>query len=176
MKTNLYNYVKAAKLKDKSSMEYLIEKFQPLINKYAYKLIESEDGKSELTLNFIKLINKIPLYKECFKKDKYIISYIRISLKRKYIYLYKKQKKLELKQSYLEENIKYFLDNSNIIFYDLIKNLNSKEKYILVKKYIYNFNYSEIGKSLKISRQNVYITEKRALNKIFKTFKVKNVS
>ncbi|EPY2275259.1 sigma-70 family RNA polymerase sigma factor [Clostridium sporogenes] len=176
MKNNLYNCVKTAKLNDKSSMEYLIKRFEPLINKYAYKLIESEDGKSELTLKLIRLINKMPLYKECFKKDKYIVSYIKISLKREYIYLYEKQKKLALNQSYLEENTKYFFDNSNIIFYDLIKSLNNKEKYIFITKYIHNFNSSEIAKSLKLSRQNVYITEKRAINKILKTLKLENIS
>ncbi|EPN2097121.1 sigma factor-like helix-turn-helix DNA-binding protein [Clostridium botulinum] len=103
-----------------------------------------------------------------------MISYIKISLKRQYIYLYDKQKNLSLKQSYLDENNEYSFDKSNIIFYDLIKNLNNKEKYIFIKKYIYNFNSSEIARSLKISRQNVYITEKRAIKKIINTFQLNN--
>lgn len=170
MNNNLYNYVKSSKLGDKSSIEYLINKFEPLINKYSYRLIESEDGKSELILKLIRLINKMPLDTQYFREDKYIVSYIKISLRREYIYLYKKQKKLALNQIYLHENNEYSFDESNIIFYDLIKNLNHKEKYILIKKYIYNFNSSEIASNLRISRQNAYITEKRALKKIFKTF------
>ncbi|AJD26044.1 sigma-70 family RNA polymerase sigma factor [Clostridium botulinum] len=174
MRNNLYTYVKNAKLGDKSGMEYLINKFELLINKYSYRLMEPEDGKSELILKLIRLVKKVPLDKKCFKEDKYIISYIKISLKRQYIYLYEKQKKLALKQSYLDENNEYSFDKSNIIFYDLIKNLNNKEKYIFIKKYIYNFNSSEIARNLKISRQNVYITEKRAIKKIINTFQLNN--
>lgn len=172
MKNNLYSYVKNAKLGHKSSMEYLINKFEPLINKYSYRLIETEDAKSELTLKLIRLFNKIPLDRKCFKEDKYIVSYIKISLKREYIYLYEEQKELSLKQNYLYENNEYFFDKSNIIFYDLIKDLNNKEKYIFIKKYIYNFNSSEIARSLEVSRQNVYITEKRAINKIIDTLQL----
>jgi len=168
--------VKNAKLGNKSSVEYLINKFEPLINKYSYRLIESEDGKSELILKLMRLVDKIPLDKKCFKEDKYIISYIKISLKREYIYLYEKQKKLSLKQNYLDENNEYSFDKSNVIFYDLIKNLNNKEKYIFIKKYIYNFSSSEIARSLKISRQNVFITEKRALNKIINSFEPQNIA
>ncbi|MCW6077280.1 sigma-70 family RNA polymerase sigma factor [Clostridium sporogenes] len=176
MKNTLYSYVKNAKLGNKSSVEYLINKFEPLINKYSYRLIESEDGKSELILKLMRLVDKIPLDKKCFKEDKYIISYIKISLKREYIYLYEKQKKLSLKQNYLDENNEYSFDKSNVIFYDLIKNLNNKEKYIFIKKYIYNFSSSEIARSLKISRQNVFITEKRALNKIINSFEPQNIA
>ncbi|AVQ47648.1 hypothetical protein C7M60_18620 [Clostridium botulinum] len=122
MKNTLYSYVKNAKLGNKSSVEYLINKFEPLINKYSYRLIESEDGKSELILKLMRLVDKIPLDKKCFKEDKYIVSYIKISLKREYIYLYEKQKKLSLKQNYLDENNEYSFDKSNVIFYDLIKN------------------------------------------------------
>ncbi len=88
----------------------------------------------------------------------------------------KNKKKLSIKQNYLDENNEYSFDISNIIFYDLIKNLNNKEKYIFIKKYIYNFNSSEIARSLKISRQNVYITEKRAINKIIDTLQLNNKS
>ncbi|AVQ51197.1 TPA: sigma-70 family RNA polymerase sigma factor [Clostridium botulinum] len=176
MKNTLYSYVKNAKLGNKSSVEYLINKFEPLINKYSYRLIESEDGKSELILKLMRLVDKIPLDKKCFKEDKYIVSYIKISLKREYIYLYEKQKKLSLKQNYLDENNEYSFDKSNVIFYDLIKNLNNKEKYIFIKKYIYNFSSSEIARSLKISRQNVFITEKRALNKIINSFEPQNIA
>ncbi len=116
MTNNLYTYVKNAKLGNKSSMEYLINKFEPLINKYSYRLMEPEDGKSELILKLIRLVKKVPLDKQCFKEDKYIISYIKISLKRQYIYLYQKQKNLALKQSYLDENNEYSFDKSNIIF------------------------------------------------------------
>ncbi|WP_236893244.1 hypothetical protein [Clostridium botulinum] len=39
---------------------------------------------------------------------------------------------------------------------------------------MYNFNSSEIARNLKISRQNVYITEKRAIKKIINTFQLNN--
>ena len=81
-----------------------------------------------------KLLNKIPLEKEVFREDKYIISYINKSLQHQYIYLNKINYKVMSKEMALEETyINNGYDNcfSNIIFEDIIKTLTDTEKDII---------------------------------------------
>lgn len=159
-----------AKNGDNSCMETLISKFSPLITKYSNKFFDSLDAKSELTLCFIKIIKAIPLNSSCFSEDKYLISYINTSIKRSYYAL--------IKKDYMYINSNIFVstgedfnnfttkDNSNLIFTDLLKYLSSKESLILTMHYLYMYKDIDIAKKLNISRQNVCVTKKRALNKL----------
>ena len=67
----------------------IMEKFEPKLNKLQRNSVY-EDMKSDLILFMFKLLNKIPLEKDIFREDKYIISYINRSLKNHYIYLNKR--------------------------------------------------------------------------------------
>ena len=64
----------------------VLEKFEPLLNKYSRKTYYS-DMKNDLVLFFLELIPKIPIHKDNFKQDKYIISYINKSIRNQYILL-----------------------------------------------------------------------------------------
>lgn len=172
---NLYDYVKKAKNNDKDSIEYLIEKFNPLFSKYAAKLEIPEDGKSELMMNFIKVIEKIPLEKETFKEDKYIVSYVNTSVRRHFAHLYTIQKNktlMETSTDLSEIDFPGECDESNMVFYDLIKTLKPKEQMILERKYIYGLTNSEIACSLNISRQNVQACLTRAFSKLKKSVSI----
>lgn len=155
---------------DNICMEKLISKFSPLITKYSNKFSDSLDAKSELTLCFIKIIKAIPFNSSRFLEDKYLISYINTSIKRTYYALIKKD------YMYINSNIFVasgedfnnftFKDNSNLIFTDLLKCLSSKESLIITMHYLYMYKDTDIAKKLNISRQNVCVTKKRALNKL----------
>lgn len=67
---------------------------------------------------------------------------------------------------YLLVDNNIIFNESNIIFYDLIKNLKPKEQLVLEKKFIYNYTNSEIAKSLNISRQNIQACITRSLVKL----------
>lgn len=167
MELSFIDCLKQAKQNDLCSLEFLIQKFQPLIIKYASKLTDFEDAKSELTLHFIKTLQKIPLNKFVTTEDKYIVSYINTSIKRYYINLSSKQQTLVNKESFqTKEETAIYYDKSNIIFYDLIKTLNSKEQLVLEMKFVYIYTNTEIGRCLHISRQNVQACLTRALVKL----------
>lgn len=57
----------------------IIEKFEPLLGKFQ-RNGSYEDIKSDLILFMFKLLDNIPLDKEGFKEDKYLVSYIYKSL------------------------------------------------------------------------------------------------
>lgn len=160
------NYLNLYKQNKTDGLIILISKFEPLFFKYSHKLKESEDIKSELILYFIELMNSITKKNIEFKEDKYFISYINTSIKRKFINLSKKE------QIYIQKNNYNFFDynitdnTNNIFFYELVRNLKPKEQKILKLKFIYNYKNSEIAKLLNVSRQNVQICLKRSFKKL----------
>lgn len=169
MELPLIDYVKKSKQNDQPSLEFLIQKFQPLLIKYALKLTDFEDAKSELVLHLIKTIQKIPLEKATFTEDRYILSYIKTSIERQYINISSKQRTLSIKEfSQFKEDAAIDYNKSNIIFYDLIKNLSAKEQLILEMKFVYNCTNTEISRNLNLSRQNVQACLTRVLIKLRK--------
>ncbi|MDD6794662.1 MAG: sigma-70 family RNA polymerase sigma factor [Clostridiaceae bacterium] len=166
---NLFDRLRKAQNHDDESIQFIVVKFEPLLKKYANRLPDLEDAKSELTLKLLNVINKIPLDKDIFKKDSYIISYINISIKNCYYSLYlENQKNHNLKNKFILNYDLTVHEHYNLLFYDLIKNLSKKEKYIFKMKYINNYSNSEIASTLNVSRQNVQICIKRALEKLKK--------
>lgn len=169
MELDLLEEIKKAQEGDLDSMEYLVEVFQPLLIKYSYMLEPVEDTKSELTLYLMKVIRKIPLDRKEYSEIKYILGYIKTSIRRHYIYLSSvKQREENTEQKVINDYETFYYSNSNIVFYDLIKNLNNKEKFILEKKFVDDYSNSDIAKILDISRQNVQVCIKRALYKLKK--------
>ncbi|OOB76494.1 hypothetical protein AXF41_12020 [Clostridium haemolyticum] len=71
-------------------MLHLIEKFRPLINKYARKL-NYDGADSDLIISFICIIKAIPIKTNPnLKETKQIVGYISNSIRYKYIELSKK--------------------------------------------------------------------------------------
>ena len=164
----LYNLIQDFRNGDSDTFILILERFEPKLNKLQRNSIY-EDMKSDLILFMFKLLNKIPLEKEVFREDKYIISYINKSLQYQYIYLNKINYKVKSNEMILEEtDINNRDDNcfSNIIFEDLIKNLTEREKDMIFKRYKLNYSEAEIGRMKGISRQAVHKTHVRALSKM----------
>ena len=147
----------------------LLESFEPLLNKYSRNTYYS-DMKSDLTLFFIELIPKIPIHKENFKQDKYIISYIYKSLRHKYILLNKKYNN-NLGNELPLESKNYMLPVFNQSYADIelqsiMEKLTLKEKQVIIYKYRYNLSFADIAKITNKSRQCVHKTHTRAINKL----------
>ena len=75
----LSNTIRCAQENSEEDMILLIEKFRPLMVKYAGKL-DYEDAYDDIMLHFIKLIKSINLDKLTDHTDKIIISYINKSI------------------------------------------------------------------------------------------------
>lgn len=172
MDLNLFELIQLAQTKDEDAILHLMQTFNPLINKLSKKL-NYEDAKSDVILEFIKLIYSINMDKINNVSDPFLISYISRATKCKSIDLFKKN---VLK---LPETIELNLDiispeNTNIdlvdkLFIDEIfasKCITDKQKLILKERYINDFSDYEISQKLHISRQAVNCLRRKALENI----------
>lgn len=165
---NLYQVIERCKEGSEEHILYILNEFDPLINKYA-RCLEYDDTKQELILAFIETIHKIPIHKEIFKEDKYIISYIEKSIIYKYLAISKKQSKIK-KYSY-EYDFDFDLvadkrEENSLELEDLLKVLTHREGNVIVSKYIHKMTDVEIGEINNISRQAVNQAKNRAIDKL----------
>jgi RNA polymerase sigma factor (sigma-70 family) len=142
-------------------MEELYLRFIPLIKKYS-NLINDEDAFQNLTISFLECIHKIPLENKIFAlHNKYILSYIKTTIRNAYIYLNKRAEKYDNLNILLDDfsllNTKHSDDEiEENLFFDDIKKLISETNYTIIKlKYIDGFSEEQIGNKLGISRQAV---------------------
>lgn len=90
----LIELLEKAQKKDDIAMQELLEKFNPLLIKYARQLnVEFEDGKQELNLAFIKLVLRLKIEMLVHMPDEVLISYVRKSLYNEFIHISKRYKK-----------------------------------------------------------------------------------
>lgn len=170
--SKFYNMIYSYKNNNPNVFVDIIEAFDPLLNKYQRNGCY-EDIKNDLIEFMFLLLLKLPIEKDIFKEDKYIVSYIHKSLNNRYIYLNKKNKdrinrEIKIDNNYIEAG---YNDNwSTILFEDMIDILTELEKDIINK--IYNLGYyeAEIARYYNVSRQAINKTHKRALSKIQKKY------
>ena len=134
-----------------------------------------ESYKNDLTLFLWQLLKKIQI--DNFSSEKALYSYINVSLKNHCMNIYRKISKekitfnSELTDIEIDKSTSYNpIDNSSIIFDDLIASLSDHQKQIITMRYKYCLSDSEIASSLNISRQAVYKNRKLALSKLQKSY------
>ncbi|MBS4843204.1 MAG: sigma-70 family RNA polymerase sigma factor [Clostridium sp.] len=158
--------------KDKSDFTDLLNHLNPtikiLLHKYSFKVLEED-----IVYYLWSLIEKLNINN--FNNDKALYSYIYISLnnycksiltpKTKFNIIYDSNiTDIEL-EKYSSSN----LDDSWIVFNNLIQDLPDNQKKIIFLRYGYCFSDKEIANYLNISRQAVYKNRSIALNKITKS-------
>ena len=172
MKDELLILIKESQNKNKDATMKIIEKFRPLINKYARKL-NYDGADTDLTISLIKLIKKFLVDKsELLQKDKAIVSYIFVSIKNEYIRLSQKYGKVFQTEIHCKDDIINNLqghdDVYDFIIEDLLKELPKLQGEILSGIFLLNIKEVELAKSLNISRQAVNSTKRRALKNLKK--------
>lgn len=176
MNNKLYELVDKAKQGDKECILLIIEKFRPLVNKYS-RYLNYDGADSDLIINLIEIVKNIPIFKnEDMKKEECIVGYISNSLRYKYIKLSKKHSHIYNIETELTEGTMYGeLNNSvesnvenRIVINNALDKLSKKQKYIIQKIFEYGYKDSEIARELNISRQAVYKTKKKVLEKLKK--------
>ncbi|AWZ50066.1 hypothetical protein C3495_14580 (plasmid) [Clostridiaceae bacterium 14S0207] len=166
MYMSLHELILKCRGKDESSLLELIDRFKPIILKYKWdsKYIDME---SELNLFLLELVEKIPIEKEKFKEDKYIISYIKTSLKNKYIEVNKKnyyKDKVNIDQIL---NLSCFYNDIDaIVMRTILRRLTPNERNIIILKFYKMYSDVEIAEMFNISRQAINRTKRRALKKL----------
>ncbi len=161
---SLHDCIVKAKNNDKESMLALCQKFDPLLKKYS-RVLSYEDSYNDLQEAFLYTIKKIPIELEQFHQDKYILSYIKNSIRHKFIYLNKKDEEYENHVCFFSEktSLKAILvDNSNnysikdiMLLGDIEHLLTEKEWNLFVLKILKGYSDSDIAMMLHISRQAV---------------------
>lgn len=91
---SLCNLVLAAHIGEEEKLLALIDKFNPLLKKYAHKLYyEYDDAYSDMLLAFISLIHNTAIVSVCSQGDGYIVNYIQKSMHHAFCQLYNKHTK-----------------------------------------------------------------------------------
>lgn len=148
----------------------LVDKFKPLIRKYARQL-SYDCAETDLVIAILEFIQGVNPDRVRGCEDAVLVSYIAKMLRNKKIDLYRSNtlKKLE------ETNEEYELaDYSNsdiderIVSMNYINQLSDKQRSILIRRYIMGYSDAEIAGQLKISRQAVC----KMKNKALKTLKL----
>lgn len=152
----------------------LIEKFKPLLKKYAYKL-HYEDAFYDLQLDFIQIILAIDLQAQTKKSEGALVNYIRNSVQHAYC----KRLKGILTQSVstIELDALSSSQNSNLLTVpswqdssDLLQDISDiltvKERQVIMLIHKYQFSSAEVARKLNTTRQSVNQCKKRAEQKL----------
>lgn len=160
---------------DQAAMLELINRFQPLLKKYARKL-GYDDAYEDCLLFFIELVTFIDLKKLNDRNDQAVVAYIKVSVKHFYDKRIRKviEENREIAFSDLSKEQKYYVESKTAkpdekdIFmeFGIDKRLSPKEKRILDLVYIKGYTTTELARRLLKSKQTVNQLKKRALGKL----------
>lgn len=143
----------------------LLQRFQPLLNKYARKFHDSEEYYAELQLHLISLINSLAISSTKWNEGQ-IVAYIAKSIYTKYIKLSKQSairenNSIEFNPEIMDHPIE---STYEIYLKELFQPLNHSQREILYLHYVEGFSVQEIAKFRKTSRQAVNKIKNQALN------------
>lgn len=169
-----YELIKQAQAQNEDALLKLIDKFKPMLRKYT-RLLNYEDAFSDLQLHFIKLILNTNFAALRSDTEGVLVTYIKNAVYHNYIRLsqLKNHEKRFRNFSDLNEResayIDYSLSSKDIYFeneFMLADKLTKREFIVLEKFYCFGLTIQDIAFELKISRQSVNQTKKRALKKL----------
>ncbi|EYE87206.1 hypothetical protein Q428_14580, partial [Fervidicella metallireducens AeB] len=123
---DIYNLVKKSQQKNDEALVELLERFNPLIKKYARKIRDS-DAESDLIVRFIETIYKIPIEKNSeMKNENCIKKYIEQSIRHEFMHLSAKKDKIVKENTYQDINSIEIYEGSTSDDYLYVKQLLDK--------------------------------------------------
>lgn len=156
--------------KDPSQMETLIEKFRPLILKYARHLnkTERDDAIQDMIVAFILVIKKMDLNNFPQEaSEKYLLSYIQKAMYTRFLDLSKRQTQIitmDIDDFVYVERVDDALSPSEMVeLREMLTGLTALQRKVLVIRYLYGYSDAEIADQLHISRQAVNRAKNRAV-------------
>ena len=165
------NLISNAKHGCSNSMMEILTKFKPLIKKYAYKL-EYEDAENDLIASMIQLIYDMPI----FQNDGQAVAYIRKVVHNSYIKYVKHCIELRLHENLYDPEVMstkevgaiYEIDEVSIAIQCAIETLPEKQRQIIIYKFLLGMSDKDIIRIMGISRQAVYKSKIKGLEKLRK--------
>lgn len=164
----LYTILDEAKNGNENSLNELITKFEPAINKFSREL-GYDCAKTDLKIFIIKMVRVIDLSKFESKQEGKIVNYIYNAIKNEKINLFRKhlKNKIEGLPIKLDQIPSYDYDiDKNLLISEYWKLLTKYQKTILKKKYFEVYSDAEISKDLGVSRQAINRCKNRAFSKL----------
>ena len=152
--------IEGCKLGNEKAVERMLEKFQPLIHKYArcFNENEKEDIVQELRIVVYEAVIKI----ENVENEGAVTNYIVRSIKHRFGQLYKKQLQIrDMEEAFWEDfDVGYDeLSYENSVFYvdlvDKLKQCSEKQRFIICEILNHDASDGEIAERLGVSKQYV---------------------
>lgn len=179
MPAEIYKQILAYQGGDTNAALELVEKFKPLIKRYAF-FLHREDGFEDLQCFLLSMLKTWDMSRLSSTDDATIIRYIANSVKNEYIALSKNRAK-ERGTSYLEDAtvqqvIEYeqktstWDQYSQLTLQDLHKVLNEYEFAILYALYFEQQSVAEVAQQKHKTRQAINQTKIKALQKLKETW------
>lgn len=169
MEENSLRYLLLSAIKDEHSPEVylIIEKFDPILNKYARQL-EYDCAKTDLIIFLIELIRKSTIEVMARYEEGQLVNFFVRALRNKRVDLYRKnsQKFTEIHTEEIlaiEDNFNFVLD---ISLQQCIAELTEQQRKVILGKYIDGYSDKEIANQMNISRQAVNRLKTRALESL----------
>lgn len=160
---------------DKTATENLMEKFHPLLKKYACRL-NYDDAYEDLLVDFVELLHRIRLEHVHSKSEGSLVTYISKSIQSSYLKRLAAQKKLCFFIPYagLKKEELYFMEaasaRTDTYFAHEFPNVNqvltASEADVVKAIYFKGYSVCETAQKLGISRQAVNQRKNRALKKL----------
>lgn len=176
----LLDMIERAKANDGDAMVDIIERFSPMLRKYA-RLLQYEDAYEDLVVELIEFIQKFQPDKLMIKNDGAIVNYIGITFRNKYLFLAKRHSTastLEVTESDLTDAQKHVVENTttapanerlDVTAYLSKRILTPRQERVIMRHYYEGYSISQIAKQDGVSRQNINRIKKSALDKLRET-------
>ena len=150
---------------NKDNILLLIEKFKPLLNKYA-RLLNYEDAYQDLVVFFIAMIKEFP----SIENEGKIVNYIGKCVRNEYIRLGIKRRRIISLEVELNDNeVGESIDIDVLIdLYNALDRLSERQKFIVIENVVNSKSDCMIGKELGLSRKTVNGDKIKAMYKLKK--------
>ena len=181
MKSSLYTCIQDIQNGDREQALALLEKFSPLLKKYAF-FLQSEDALQVFQCFLLAFAKNLQLNELTISTDGAIISYINKAIYHHYIAL-SKAKRHQLPTVSIESQTDYdplqfdtaFSESdtyNNLLLLDLKRTLSTEEYHVIYDHYFRQYSIQEIATRDNKSRQAINKCKKTAIIKLRRYFGV----
>ena len=181
MESSLYTCIQDIQNGDREQALALLEKFSPLLKKYAF-FLQSEDALQDFQCFLLMFAKNLQLDKLTMSTDGAIISYINKAIYHHYIAL-SKAKRHQLPTVSIESQTEYdplqfdtaFSESdtyNNLLLLNLKRALSTEEYHVIYDHYFRQYSIQEIATRDNKSRQAINKCKKTAIAKLRRYFGV----
>jgi len=154
---------------DEAAMQFIIEKFRPVIRKYAMQL-HYDGAESDLVISLIEFVYKLDVRKLQSRSEGELVSFIVHTIRNKKIDIYRKNNKgveeIGIDSVPAMPDSIDFTETS--CFRETIWKLPKKQRAVIIAKYFYGYSDIEIAEMFRVSRQAVNQIKRRAIKALRK--------